>query len=155
MKPLKIGDSIPSFMLNNQFGDLVNIEDYKGSKNLVIFFYPKDEMPACVIEVCTFRDAYEEFLEYNAEVIGISADDEDKHRTFALRHRLQYGLLSDKGDRIRKLFGVPGSYFGLYPGRVTYIVDKKGVIRYIFNSQYRAKRHISKALEILKEIKND
>ena len=142
-------------MLNNQYGDLVNIDDYIGKKNLVIFFYPKDEMPACVIEVCTFRDAYNEFIEHNALVLGISADDENKHKTFAMRHRLQYSLLSDIGDRLRKRFGVPASYFGLYPGRVTYIADKTGVVRYIFNSQYRAKKHISKSLEILKDIQND
>lgn len=155
MKTLTIGDKIPLFMLTDQYGELFNIESVLGKKNLVIYFYPKDDTPGCTAEACSFRDHFAEFTKYDCEVIGISGDDENSHRNFALKHRINFTLLSDRGDQLRTKFGVPTSLFGLIPGRVTYIVDKNGVIRHTFNSQVQISKHISKALKILKEIEND
>jgi peroxiredoxin Q/BCP len=153
MKTLKIGDHIPAIILNNQFGDLINIDDYLGEQNLVIYFYPKDNTYGCTAEACKFRDAYEEFKKYNCSVIGVSSDDEESHKQFAIKNKLSFNLLSDRGNRVRRRFGIASNLFGLIPGRVTFVVDKKGIIQYIFNSQLNISKHIFTSLEILKKLK--
>jgi len=145
---IDIGDTIPSFRLQNQHGEWVSSEDLLG-KALVLYFYPKDDTPGCTAEACAFRDAYEAFLDLNAQVVGISSDDPERHRQFAAKHRLPYILLSDEGNRVRKAFGVPGGLFGLLPGRVTYVIDEEAVVRYLFNSQLNIQGHIDKAKDFL------
>jgi peroxiredoxin Q/BCP len=152
-KPLGIGDAVPVFSLKNQNGNLISIEKFKG-KPFVIFFYPKDDTPGCTAEACTFRNVYEEFRNLDAEVIGISADSPESHAAFARKYELPFVLLSDEDDKVRKLFGVPGGWFGLVPGRVTYVVDETGIVQHIFNSQLQARRHVREALEQLKSRKS-
>lgn len=149
-KTITIGDKVPLFILNNQFGEAFNIESVLGKKNLVIYFYPKDHTLGCTAEACSFRDSYTDFKDLNCEVIGISGDDEESHRQFAIKNRLNFILLSDPGNRVRNRFGVPNSLFGLLPGRVTYIIDKQGIVRHIFNSQIRPNMHITEAKSIVK-----
>jgi peroxiredoxin Q/BCP len=149
----EIGSRIPSFVLPNQEGKDVNIDDFVGKQNLVIYFYPKDDTPGCTAEACSFRDQFVDFKEAGAEVIGISSDSVASHRQFAAKHNLPFTLLSDEDKRVRKLFGVPGDMLGLLPGRVTYIIDKKGVVQHIFKSQLNASKHVSEAIRILKELK--
>ncbi len=149
---LTIGDNCPDFELNNQFGERIKIKQLIGEKTLVIYFYPKDDTPGCTKEACSFRDAYEDFIALNCEVIGISSDSEKAHKKFADKHRLTFQLLSDANKYVRKLFGVPGNLFGLIPGRVTYIIDLEGKIKGVFNSQLDPLGHIAKAMEVVKEI---
>jgi thioredoxin-dependent peroxiredoxin len=153
MKELKKGDRCPSFSLRNQDKEVIHIEDYIGKKTLVIYFYPKDETPGCTKEACSFRDAYEEFKDLDCEVIGISSDDEDSHKIFATKHKLPFLLLADTQKTVRNQFGVPGNLFGFIPGRVTYIIDKTGVIQGVFNSQVNFAKHISEAMKVVKDIK--
>jgi len=150
---LTTGDPLPSFCLPDKDGKLFNSDDFKGRKAMVIYFYPKDETAGCTAEACSFRDSYQDFKDAGAEVIGISSDSESSHASFAEHHRLPYILLSDHKGSLRKKFGVPSSLFGLLPGRVTYVIDKMGIIRYTFSSQLSIGKHISEALRILKEIK--
>lgn len=152
MKKLEIGDSIPHFKLEDQNGNLFDVSSLLGKKNLVVFFYPKDDTPGCTKEACTFRDQYEDFVDANAEVIGISGQSVESHKNFSDKHGLTYTILSDKGNKVRKQFGVPGNFFGLIPGRVTYVIDKKGRIIHLFNSQTNIAGHVNEALEILKAI---
>lgn len=152
---IQIGDSCPSFKLFNQRNEEVNIADYIGKKNLVIYFYPKDDTPGCTKEACSFRDQFEVFQSLDTEVIGISSDSPKKHKEFAERHRLNFTLLSDQDKSVRKAFGVPNSLFGLLPGRVTYIIDKNGVVRGMYNSQTDPLGHISKALQTLEELRKE
>ena len=152
MNKIKTGSKIPNFSLNNQDNQLIHIADYIGKKNLVIYFYPKDDTPGCTAEACSFRDEYEDFKLLDAEVIGISADSSDSHKNFATKHNLSFTLLSDDDNKLRKLFGVPTNLFGLLPGRVTYIVNKKGIVIHIFNSQLNAKKHVSEAKKILENL---
>ncbi len=147
--PLKKGDECPTFQLKNQFDQLVDITDYLGRRNLVIFFYPKDETPGCTKEACAFRDDFEEFLKYDCELFGISSDSVQNHLSFSKNHNLPYNLLADEDKAIRKLFGVPANLFGLIPGRVTYIISKKGLVEEIFNSQTNPIGHINSALKTL------
>jgi thioredoxin-dependent peroxiredoxin len=148
-----IGSQIPLFSLSDQNGNNFSIESVIGKKNLVIYFYPKDDSPGCTREACYFRDQYEVFSEEDAMIIGISGQSVESHKEFARKHRLNFTLLSDAGNKVRKLFGVPVSFFGTIPGRVTYVVDKNGKVVYIFNSQSQATKHVDEALRILKSLK--
>ena len=146
---LPVGSKIPEFKLPDQDGKMFDIKDYIGKKNLVIYFYPKDETPGCTKEACTFRDQYEAFLKDSAMVIGISAQSVDSHKEFADHHKLPFTLLSDPDNAVRKLFGVR---VGPIPGRVTFVVNKKGTIAYVFESQMEAARHVDEALNVLKDL---
>lgn len=152
MNKLKIGSSIPSFTLHDQNGNLFDINSVLGKKNLVIYFYPKDDSPGCTAQACSFRDQFEVFKEADAVIIGISGQSVESHKKFAEKHRLSFTLLSDEGNKIRKLFGVPVNLLGFLPGRVTYIADKTGKVIYIFNSQLQSNKHVDEALRILKEL---
>jgi peroxiredoxin Q/BCP len=148
-----IGSRIPDFELPDHDGKLFRIKDLIGTKSLVIYFYPKDETAGCTRQACSFRDEYEAFKEADAEVIGISSDTPQSHSEFMKNHRLPFILLSDENKTVRRMFNVPGNLLGLLDGRVTYIVDKQGIVRHIFNSQLRIDRHIDESLKILRELK--
>jgi len=152
MKKIEIGSSIPAFTLNDQNGTLFDINSVLGKKNLFIYFYPKDDSPGCTKEACYFRDQFEVFNEVDALIIGISGQSVESHKAFAEKYRLTYTLLSDEGNKVRKLFGVPTNFFGLLPGRVTYIIDKTAKVTYIFDSQIQATQHVDEALRILKTL---
>jgi peroxiredoxin Q/BCP len=148
MTPVQIGDSIPSFSLKDQHGNLFEISSLIGKKKLVIFFYPQDGSLNCTKEACYFRDLSDVFEEADAVVVGISGQSVESHKIFAEENKLNYTILSDTGNEVRKLFGVPGKLFGLVPGRVTYIADKSGKVVYIFESQTDVMRHVDEALKI-------
>jgi peroxiredoxin Q/BCP len=150
---LSIGDSCPAFRLQNQEGEWVDSKNVIGTKNLVIYFYPKDDTPGCTAEACSFRDSFEVFKDHDCDVIGISSDSVEKHKEFALKHRLSFTLLADVNKEARKAFQVPTNFLGLIPGRVTYIVNKAGKIVHIFNSQMNAEAHITESLAIVKKLK--
>ena len=148
---VKVGDYAPNITLPDQSGEEVSLWDVIGKSAIVLYFYPKDDTPGCTTEACAFRDSYEIFKDAGAEVIGVSSDSADSHQRFAARHRLPFILLSDKDRAVRKLYGV-SSTFGLLPGRVTYVIDKFGVVRHIFDSQFAPQKHISEALETLQKL---
>jgi len=150
MKEIKTGSIIPSFTLPDQNGNLFDMKSVIGKKNLVVYFYPKDDSPGCTAQACSFRDQFEVFKEADAIIIGISGQSVESHKEFAEKHRLSFTLLSDDGNKIRKQFGVPTNFLGLLPGRVTYIADKTGKVIYVFNSQMQAEKHVDEALRILK-----
>lgn len=155
MQKVKVGSTIPDFTLPDQNGNLFDIKSILGKKNLVIYFYPKDDTPGCTKEACTFRDQYEDFKDAGAEVIGISSDDTDSHKSFAGRYKLNFILLSDHKGIVSKKFGVPSKLFGLIQGRVTYVVNKEGKVVHMFDSQLQASRHISEALKALRHIRDE
>ncbi len=151
---VKAGDAAPDFTLNSQSGDKVRLKDFIGRKIIVLYFYPKDGTPGCTAEACSFRDNYDVFKQAGAEVIGISSDAVESHSAFVSKYSLQFILLSDKDQTVRKLFGVP-STLGLLPGRVTYVIDKKGIVRHVFSSQFNATKHISEALKVIQSLNED
>ncbi len=148
---LNVGDSVPNFTLPSQTGQPVSIQDFRGKKPVVLYFYPKDDTPGCTKESCAFRDRYETFTDAGAEVIGISGDSVSSHAEFAKKYNLPFTLLSDNGNYVRKLFGVP-STLGFLPGRVTYIIDKEGTIRHVFNSQLNFNGHVSESLKTIQSL---
>jgi thioredoxin-dependent peroxiredoxin len=150
-KGVRVGDRAPDFILPSETGEPVRLGDFLGKSEVVLFFYPKDNSPVCTAEACSFRDSYEAFRDAGAEVIGISADSAETHRQFAGRHQLPFRLLSDADGSLRARFGVPKT-LGMIPGRVTYVIDKQGVVRHIFSSQFQLSRHVDEALRVLKEL---
>ena len=154
MKQTKVvvGTKAPLFSLPNQEGKEINLKKFLKKKIIVLFFYPKDGSPGCTTEVCSFRDRYELFTKAGAVVIGISGDSLTAHQRFAAKHNLPFLLLSDKDNTVRKLYGVRAT-LGLIPGRATFIIDKKGIIRHIFVSQFNPKKHVDEALKVIAELK--
>jgi peroxiredoxin Q/BCP len=148
---IQVGDAAPDFTLPKQDGAPIELKGLLSKGPVVLYFYPKDDTPGCTAEACSFRDAYEDFKEAGAEVVGISSDSAGAHRAFADKHRLPFTLVSDAGGKVRKLYGVPGSLLGLIPGRVTYVIDAGGVVRHVFNSQLNPTKHVREALEVLKK----
>lgn len=146
-----VGDQAPDFALPDATGATMRLSDYRGKRNIVLYFYPKDETRGCTAEACSFRDNYQDFTDAGAEVIGVSSDSADSHGQFAAHHRLPFVLLSDRGGAVRKLYGVPAT-MGVIPGRVTYVIDKQGIVRHVFNSMSNISRHISDALETLRAL---
>ncbi|MDG6928579.1 MAG: peroxiredoxin [Nitrososphaerota archaeon] len=144
-----IGDRMPDVALLKEDGREVRIGDYLG-RWLVIYFYPKDGSPGCTREACAFRDMHDDFSRAGATVLGVSSDPPESHRRFRGRYSLDFELLSDPGGAARKAFGVPKT-LGLIDGRVTYVVDREGVVRHVFRSQVRAARHARFAADSLAE----
>lgn len=149
---IKPGDTIPNIVLPDQNGKMFDVKKETAGKNVVLFFYPKDDSPGCTKQACSFRDNYEDFVDANAVVIGISGQSVKSHKTFAEKYHLSYTLLSDEGNKIREAFGVPANLFGLLPGRVTYIVDKNGKVIDLFNSQTKVQEHVHRAIEIINHL---
>ncbi len=148
---VQVGDKAPNFTLPSQMGDNVTLSEYFGEKNVVLYFYPKDETIGCTREACAFRDSYQVFVDLGAEVLGVSGQSVESHKSFASHHALPFILLADTDNEVRKLYGVPAT-MGIIPGRVTYIIDKAGIVRHIFNSQYQPEKHIGEAKGILERL---
>jgi peroxiredoxin Q/BCP len=146
---IQIGDQLPHFSSVKQDGTDFDSHSIQ-HKPVVIYFYPKDNTPGCTTQACSFRDAYQDFQDVGAEVIGVSGDSVRSHQGFQQKYKLPFILLSDENRKLRKLFGVPTALFGLIPGRVTYVFNSKGVCIYIFDS-LNAKNHIAKALIALQK----
>jgi peroxiredoxin Q/BCP len=149
---LSIGEQAPDFDKVTHDGERVSLSSLRGQKAVVLYFYPKDETPGCTAEACSFRDSYEDFVEAGAVVIGVSADSDESHGQFAAHHRLPFSLVSDRDGDLRRRYKVPSKMLGIVPGRVSYVIDKEGKIRHVFNSMLQAKRHVSEALAIVKTL---
>jgi len=149
MSDLGPGDKNPIFSLPDENNEIVDIRDFIGAYPLVIYFYPKDDTPGCTKEACGFRDQYEDFQRLGAKIFGISSDRPGSHKKFKEKHNLPFTLLSDENREVEKQFGVPRNFLGLLPGRVTYIIDKEGIIRHVFNSQLQPVKHVGEAKRIL------
>lgn len=145
------GDKAPDFTLPSQSGQPVRLYDRIGQRVVVLYFYPKDNTPGCTAEACAFRDSHEVFTDAGAEVIGVSSDPVDRHAAFAGRHELPFTLLADSGGAARKAYGVP-SVLGLLPGRVTYVIDRSGTVRHVFNSMTNIDKHVGEALRVVREL---
>ena len=117
----------------------------------MIFFYPKDDTLGCTIESCAFRDSYQDFVAAGAEVIGISADPVASHLRFREKYSLPFILASDVNHETAHAYGVPTGPLGL-AGRATFVIDKHGMVRDAFSSQLRVKRHVSRALDMVREL---
>ena len=144
-----VGERAPDFTLPRADGTSFRLSDAVRRGVVVLYFYPKDETMGCVAEACAFRDEYDVFTEAGAEVVGVSADSSESHRQFAAHHRLPFVLLTDADGAVRKLYGV-GKALGILDGRMTYVIDTKGVVRDVFSSRLRPTRHVAEALAVVR-----
>jgi len=142
---IDVGTAAPDFELPDQNGKPVRLSGFRGKGPVVVYFYPKDDTSGCTIEACRFRDDFEKFQAVGAEVIGISDDSEHSHGEFVSKYKLPFTLLSDKGGSVRKLYGVKKT-LGVIPGRVTFVIDRAGIVRHAFSSQSKPARHVEEAL---------
>ena len=151
MTKLSVGDRAPDFALPAHTGATVRLGDFAGKKPIVLYFYPKDHTPGCTAEAKAFRDRYGTFVAAGAEVIGVSSDPIKSHLRFADTLRLPFVLASDEDGAVRERYGV-GKTLGLIPGRVTYVIDRDGIVRYVFASQLDPARHADEALQALEAL---
>ncbi|QXJ29357.1 peroxiredoxin [Saccharolobus shibatae] len=147
---VKVGDKAPLFEGIADNGEKISLSDYIGKHNVVLYFYPKDDTPGCTREACAFRDNWNLLKDYDVVVIGVSSDDVDSHKKFKEKYKLPFILVSDPDKKIRELYGAKGF---ILPARVTFVIDKKGMIRHIYNSQTNPANHVNEALKALKQIK--
>ena len=151
MATLHPGDPAPAFNAQTHNGQQVRLADYRCKSVVVLYFYPMDGTPVCTKQACGFRDAYEEFTRLGAVVIGVSADSLERHRTFAASQSLPFLLVSDHDGLLRKTFHVPNT-LGLVPRRVTFVIDKQGVVRHVFSALFSSQEHVTEALRVAHEL---
>ena len=148
MATLSVGEAAPNFSAQTYEGKSVSLSDYIGKRGLVLFFYPKDGTSVCTAEACAFRDSYEKFAAAGFDVIGVSADSDQSHQKFATEHKLSFPLISDSDGKLRKQFGVQAT-FGIIPGRVTFVIDKTGIIRLVYSALLASDDHVTQALNVV------
>jgi peroxiredoxin Q/BCP len=151
MPSIQPGDRAPPFAAEAHTGEMIDSAEYLGKQAVVLYFYPRDDTPTCRAEACGFRDAYEEFVKAGAVVIGCNEQSLERHREFAAKRNLPFLLISDADGSLRRAFGVPKTW-GIFPGRVTYVIDRQGIVRLVFNSQFTAAKHIDEALRVVREL---
>ena len=132
---LKAGEKAPDFTANDQNGTPVSLSDYKG-KNVILYFYPKDDTPGCTAESCSFRDNYQSLLGKGFDVIGVSVDDEKSHKKFESKYQLPFTLIADTDHSIVEAYGVwveKNMYGKKYMGtaRTTFIINGDGLIEQV------------------------
>ena len=149
MAKIKVGDPAPEFVATTSDGRQISMSDYRGKRGVVIFFYPKNGTPVCTKEACAFRDSYEKFTDAGVDLIGISSDSDESHRAFARQHKLPFPLISDTNGTLRQAFTVSKT-LGIIPGRVTYVIDNKGIVRLIYSAQLASDEHVHQALTAIR-----
>ncbi|AWR96915.1 redoxin domain-containing protein [Acidianus sulfidivorans JP7] len=148
---LKIGEKAPLFESVTDSGEKFRLEDFIGKSNIVLYFYPKDDTPGCTREACAFRDNWDLLKGHDVVVIGVSSDNVESHRKFKQKYNLPFILVSDPDKKIRELYDAKGF---ILPDRVTFVIDKQGVIRHIYKSQMNPENHVKEALKALEKINN-
>jgi peroxiredoxin Q/BCP len=148
---VKVGEPAPDFDVVASCGRRIRLADFVGSKNLVVYFYPKDFTTICTAETCGFRDMYDDIAGHDAEVIGISLDTDESHRKFSAANALPFPLVSDKTKSLTRSFGAIGtvrSLLGLAK-RLTFVIDKKGIVAGIFEGELSARPHLRGVKDLL------
>jgi peroxiredoxin Q/BCP len=149
---IKEGDRAPDFSGITADGSRVQLDDYRGKRPLVLFFYPKDNTTVCTKEACSFRDNAGEIAAAGGAVIGVSMDSPASHRKFADGQRLNFPLLADGDASVCKAYGVARLGGWLPPRRVTFVIDRGGVVRRVIASELNANKHVDGALAALREM---
>jgi peroxiredoxin Q/BCP len=149
----KAGDKAPEFSAKDQNGKTVSLADFKG-KNVILYFYPKDDTPGCTAEACDFRDNYQSLLGKGFAVIGVSTDDEKSHKKFESKYSLPFPLIADPDKQIVEAYGVwveKNMYGKKYMGtaRTTFLIDGNGLITTVID-KVDTKNSSQQVLDLLK-----
>lgn len=154
-KSIEVGAAAPKFNLLSLNNQHVKLADFKGKKNVILYFYPKDSTPGCTREACDFRDAVDEINSNNTVVLGISFDDSVSHKKFSDKYQLPFPLLCDLEKKVANEYGVyvEKTMFGkkkMGIVRSTFIIDNKGIIRKIYR-KVKVDGHKDEVLKFIKE----
>lgn len=151
---LAVGDKAPDFDVVSSNGKSLKLSEFAGKKNVVLYFYPGDFTPVCTKETCGFRDMHEDLASQDTEIIGVSVDSDESHRKFAEEYKVPFELVSDKNREIAKLYGATGFLRDILgkSKRKTFVIDKKGRIAAILESELRASKHIDGVRDALKNL---
>jgi thioredoxin-dependent peroxiredoxin len=153
IKMLEEGKKAPRFKLKDQNGEVISLESLKG-KNVVLYFYPKDDTSGCTAEACNFRDEFPKFKKVYAVILGVSPDSVESHKKFAAKYKLPFSLLSDENKEVCEKYGVwqeKSMYGKKYMGvvRTTFVINEKGIIKKIF-PKVKVEDHNTEVMEALK-----
>ena len=143
---LKVGQKAPDFELKNSEGELIRLKE---QWPCIIYFYPKDFTPGCTEEACSFRDNHQIFNNLDFTVFGISRDSIASHKKFKAAHNLPFELLSDKNGDVCKAYDALIPIVKV-PKRITYLIDKNGIIRESYSDMFGARNHIKSMISQLK-----
>ncbi|MBL4665551.1 thioredoxin-dependent thiol peroxidase [bacterium AH-315-C08] len=153
-KEIKEGNKAPDFTALDQDGKKVKLSSFKGKKNIVLYFYPKDMTPGCTTQACDFRDQQKSFK--STIILGVSIDSQERHQKFIEKYDLPFTLLADIDKKVVQKYGVwqekklyGKTFMGIV--RSTFIIDKTGTVRKIF-VKVKVKNHIEEVLNALKEL---
>jgi len=146
---LKIGDKAPGIKAETYGGETINLSDYKGKKTVALYFYPKDNTGTCTKEACSMRDSMKDLDKLGVQVLGVSTDSVKSHENFRNKYDLNFPLLSDKSKEIIKSYGVESDHGSAR--RMTFLIDKSGVIRHIW-PKVKAAEHADEVAEKVKEL---
>ncbi|MDH5761698.1 MAG: thioredoxin-dependent thiol peroxidase [Nitrospinota bacterium] len=149
---IKEGNKAPDFSAPDQNGNKIKLSSFRGKKNVVLYFYPKDMTPGCTTEACDFRDQFKQFK--NTEILGVSIDSPERHQKFIEKYDLPFTLISDVDQKVVNKYGVwqekklyGKTFMGIV--RSTFIIDKVGVVRKIF-PKVKVKGHVDEVADVLK-----
>ena len=150
---LNPGDKAPDFSLHDQENKKINLRDFIGKQEVVLYFYPKDDTPGCTKEACGFRDSIKAFKKKDAVVLGVSNDDQVSHQKFANKYELPFPLLSDVDKKVAEAYGVykeKSMYGKKYMGieRTTFVIGKDGKVKKIF-PKVKVEGHVEEVLQAL------
>lgn len=148
-RPLRVGDVIPPFSAPDGEGRAWSDAGLRG-KPFVLYFYPQDETPGCIVEACAYRDAWEDFQAAGVQVLGVSRDDLEAHRRFVAKRSLPFTLLSDGDGAMHAAFGA--TMLGGLARRISYLIDAEGRVAAAFDSHLRPEAHAMKMLAAAREL---
>jgi peroxiredoxin Q/BCP len=149
---LAVGDTAPDFQGVDQTGRRVTLDDLVKESAVVLYFYPKDFTPVCTAQACLFRDAREDLAKEGVSVVGVSGDDTASHDKFAKKHQVPFPLLSDPEKAIQRAYEAR-QVLGLFPKRVTYVIDRNKKIRAVFHHELSAQKHLDAVRQALGTLK--
>jgi peroxiredoxin Q/BCP len=146
------GDAAPDFSATLADGRVVRLRDFRGQRHVVLYFFPKAFTPGCTRETCTFRDQYADLRELGAEVIGVSLDTPEKQAEFAKAQRAEFPMIGDPSKEIGRAYDVLRLGGWLLTKRVTFVIDKQGIIRNVIHAEFDVNHHINAARQTLREL---
>lgn len=124
---LKVGDQAPDFSLLDQYGQTRTLAELISDDRVILYFYPIDFSPVCTAQACAMRDGFQDAVNHDVNIVGISAQDVDSHRRFSEMHDLPFPLLADPQKRVLRAYGVD-AFMGLATRRATFLIDRQGFI---------------------------